>query len=108
METREDVREPGLHADLLRVDERQRSVLAKSALLVAALLLFALGLIGWLVPVFTGIPFYLAGLVTLGMSSRRAARRINGWERRLPESWRRGLRRVLHRRGAKAGDDALA
>jgi len=108
VEIREHAQGPALQADLLRVEEQGRSLLAKSALLLASLLLFALGVVGWLIPVLTGIPFYLAGVVTLGMSSRRIARAVNRGERRLPEPWRRGLRRVLHRRRAGADSDSLA
>jgi hypothetical protein len=43
----------------------------------------------------TGLPFWVAGLVLLALSSRVAVRVLNGGERRLPERWRLGLRRAL-------------
>jgi uncharacterized membrane protein YbaN (DUF454 family) len=59
--------------------------------------MFALGIVGWLIPVVTGIPFLVFGLVLLGMSSQRAREWINRAERRLPLRWRRRLRAGLQR-----------
>lgn len=58
---------------------------------------FLLGVLGWLVPVVTGIPFYLVGLVLLGMASDRVLGWINRLERTLPVGWRLALRRGLRR-----------
>lgn len=60
--------------------------------LAGATLLFVAGLAGWLIPVVTGLPFWVAGLILLALASRRATRQINSLERRLPEAWRRKLR----------------
>ncbi len=81
----------------------ERGVVARAALLVAALALFALGVVGWLIPVMTGIPFWIMGFLVLGMASRRAARWINRQEGRLPRRMRL-LLRPGHRRRKKAGD----
>jgi uncharacterized membrane protein YbaN (DUF454 family) len=64
---------------------------------IGAVILFALGIVGWLIPVVTGIPFYALGLVLLGMSSQRVREWINHAERRLPIHWRRRLRATLRR-----------
>jgi hypothetical protein len=64
---------------------------------IGAVILFALGIVGWLIPVVTGIPFYVLGLVLLGMSSQRVRTWINHAERRLPIHWRRRLRTTLRR-----------
>lgn len=63
----------------------------------AALVCFAAGVVGWLIPVVTGIPFYVAGLVFLGLASDRTRRFINRLERRLAESTRRKIRRLIAR-----------
>ena len=63
----------------------------------AALVFFAAGVVGWLIPVVTGIPFYAAGLVFLGLASDRTRRFINRLERRLAESTRRKIRRLIAR-----------
>jgi uncharacterized membrane protein YbaN (DUF454 family) len=57
----------------------------------------ALGVVGWLVPVITGIPFYILGLVLFGMASPAVGRRINDWERRLPRRQRLWLRPGIRR-----------
>jgi hypothetical protein len=89
--------------DLLRVEPRERSLFARVALLVVALACFVLAIVGWLVPVITGIPFWIAGFLVLGMASRRAARWINRQEAKLPRKWRLLLRPKL-RRGRKPGE----
>jgi hypothetical protein len=53
---------------------------------IGAVILFALGIVGWLIPVVTGIPFYALGLVLLGISSQRVREWINHAERRLPST----------------------
>jgi hypothetical protein len=64
---------------------------------IGAVILFALGIVGWLIPIVTGIPFYALGLVLLGMSSQRVRKWINQAERRLPIHWRRRLRAAIRR-----------
>jgi uncharacterized membrane protein YbaN (DUF454 family) len=63
--------------------------------LAGALVFFALGIVGWLVPVVTGLPFYVAGLLLLGMSSDRVLGLINRADRKLPMGVRRALRHAL-------------
>ncbi len=64
---------------------------------LAALVFFVLGIVGWLIPVLTGMPFYAAALVLLALSSDRVGDWINRMERRLPRRMRLGIRRVLTR-----------
>jgi hypothetical protein len=56
---------------------------------------FALGVVGWLIPVVTGVPFYAAGLVFLGLASDRVRHGVNRLERRLAEGTRRRIRSLL-------------
>jgi uncharacterized membrane protein YbaN (DUF454 family) len=78
-------------------------VVARAGLLVAALALFALAILGWIIPVMPGIPFWIMGFQVLGMVSRRIAHWINRQERRLPRRvrllLRPGQRRKLKARG---------
>lgn len=83
--------------DLLRTDGPPRSAAARIGLISAAIVLFILGVIFWLIPVLTGLPFYIASFVCLGMASRRVARWINRHERRLPERYRLWLRPAVRR-----------
>jgi len=85
--------------DLIRVDGPARGWWTRAGLVSAAVVFLALGVVGWLLPVVTGIPFYVLGLLTLGMASRRMARRINSWERRLPQRLRVRLRPKRFRQG---------
>jgi hypothetical protein len=84
-----------LRPDLLPVDESRRSLASRTGLFAGAGLCFAVGLLLWPVPVATGLPFHVGGLLLLGMASRRVARALNRWERRLPDRCSRPLRRVV-------------
>jgi uncharacterized membrane protein YbaN (DUF454 family) len=57
-----------------------------------------LGILGWLVPIVTGIPFYIVGLGLLGLASRRVRHWINAAERHLPRRVRLLLRPRARRR----------
>ena len=81
--------------DLLCVPQKKRNVVLRVLFAVLAGVCFAAGMVGWLVPLVTGIPFYVAGFVFLALASDRARAWANRLERRLPGSWRRGLRRAL-------------
>ena len=101
------VDEPQPLADLLPVDlANPISRFRRLGLLLASGFFFALGLIGWLIPVITGIPFYVLSLILLGMAVPPVARRLNRWERRLKYERRLQLRRLLarlwHPRGARS------
>jgi hypothetical protein len=81
--------------DLLREPEHHRSFWVRVLCFVGAGVLFVLGIVGWLIPVLTGIPFYVAGLALLALASDRARHVINRLERRLPRRLRWSLRRGL-------------
>ncbi|MBM3988533.1 MAG: hypothetical protein FJ294_11335 [Planctomycetes bacterium] len=81
--------------DLLPERDNGYPTWKRTALFTAGCVCMVLGVIGWLVPVVTGIPFYIAGLALLGLASVRAARAINGLERRLPRRARLLLRRAV-------------
>ncbi|MGH7350105.1 MAG: hypothetical protein ACREI6_08800 [Candidatus Rokuibacteriota bacterium] len=81
--------------DLLREQSEDHPFWLRAVFLVAALICFVLGVVGWLIPVVTGIPFYVAGLVFLGLASDRTRRFINRQERRLSENTRRKIRHLI-------------
>jgi hypothetical protein len=81
--------------DLLREQNGRHPFWLRVVFLVAALVCFVAGVVGWLIPVMTGIPFYAAGLVFLGLASDRTRRFINRMERRLSEDTRRKVRRLI-------------
>jgi hypothetical protein len=58
-------------------------------------LCFAAGIAGWVIPVVTGIPFWVGGFVLLAMASQRTRHAINAGERKLPPRWRTKLRTAL-------------
>lgn len=56
----------------------------RSLYIFLGIVCLVLGVVGWLVPVITGIPFYVAAVAFLGASSRLARRCINWGDRKLP------------------------
>ena len=87
-----DVREPEELPNLLP-ERRPLPLHWRMAALFGGGLFIALGVVGWLVPIVTGIPFYIVGLGLLGLASRRVRHAINVAERRLPARARLLLRR---------------
>jgi hypothetical protein len=83
--------------DLLRQRKGPRPLWSRCAWLLAAAIFFVLGVAFWLIPVVTGIPFYIAALVCLGLASDRVGERINAAERRLSHHKRLKLREWLRR-----------
>ncbi|HEY7651203.1 MAG TPA: hypothetical protein VIG07_00170 [Methylomirabilota bacterium] len=81
--------------DLLREQDGHHPFWLRVVFLLAALVCFVAGVVGWLIPVITGIPFYAAGLVFLGLASDRTRRFINRMERRLSENTRRKIRHLI-------------
>jgi hypothetical protein len=88
--------------DLIATDRPPLPTWKRALLVGGGVLFLVLGMAGWLIPLVTGIPFYIVGLVMLGSASRRFAEWINGLDRRLPFKARRLLRRAKRRREAKA------
>lgn len=83
--------------DLIETGGPQRSLIHRAALLTLSLACFVLGVICWLIPVLSGIPFYVASIAFLGMSNRRVGRWINYHEARVPHRYRVRTRRLLRR-----------
>jgi len=81
--------------DLLREQKHHRPLWVRVLCFAGAVIFFVLGIVGWLIPVLTGIPFYVAGLALLALASDRARHLINRLERRLPRRLRWALRRGL-------------
>jgi uncharacterized membrane protein YbaN (DUF454 family) len=82
--------------DLLSTDH-QRPLWVRALCIAGALVCFVLGVIGWLIPLVTGLPFYAVGLILLGMASRRAAAWVNRLDRRLPYAVRVKIREWTRR-----------
>jgi len=83
--------------DILRKPRKNRPAWVRPALFTGAFLAFAAGIVAWLVPVITGIPFFIVALVLLGMASERVRRWLNRAERRLSVKWRRRIRSFLRK-----------
>jgi hypothetical protein len=78
--------------DLIRLDRPKPAPWRRAVYVGGAVLCLAAGVLGWLIPVVTGLPFLVAGIVLLALASRHGAKTVNALERRLPEAWRRALR----------------
>jgi hypothetical protein len=91
--------------DLIEMDGVPRGPIKRAALLTAAGVFLLLGIVLWLTPVVTGLPFLVLAAITAGMASRRAATWVNRAERHLPHRLRLLLRRHRrHRRHRKPQD----
>jgi ABC-type uncharacterized transport system permease subunit len=82
---------------LFKKPSRTQPVLKRVLLIAGAVISFLVGILGWLVPVITGIPFYILGLILLGMASPGIIDWVNRGESRLPTRWRRRLRAGLRK-----------
>jgi hypothetical protein len=83
--------------DLLVTDGSKHPWWRRALSMAGAVVCFALGIVGWLIPLVTGIPFYVAGIILLALASDRARRAINAFERRLSYEKRLRLRHMLRR-----------
>ena len=83
--------------ELLEERERPLHPTWRVLALIGGSLCMALGVVGWLVPIVTGIPFYILGLGLLGAGSKRARHWINLLEQRLPYKTRLFLRPKLRK-----------
>ena len=81
--------------DLLREQKHHRPFWVRVLCFAGAGIFFVLGIVGWLIPVLTGIPFYVAGLALLALASDSARRLINRLEGRLPRRLRWAVRHGL-------------
>lgn len=81
------------HFDPIMLEDRKARTPVRRVLLAGlGVLCMGLGVVGWLVPVITGVPFYVAGLLLLGKASPWFAHQINRLEAHLPVKLRRALR----------------
>ncbi len=76
-------------------DHKARPLWKRALLLVGALIFIVLGVVFWIVPLVTGIPFYIVGFALLGAASPRAQAVLNRAEARLPHRVRLALRRMV-------------
>ena len=91
--------------DLLPVRKRKHPLAVRVLCIAGAAVLFVLGIVFWLVPVITGIPFYIAAAVLLAVGSERARGWVNSLERKLPRRFRLKLRRGMRKIPIKAIQD---
>jgi hypothetical protein len=94
--------------DLLPARKKERSLAFRVLCIVGAIVLFVLGIVFWLVPVITGIPFYIAAAVLLAVASERARGWVNSLERKLPRGFRIKLRRGMRKIPIRSIQDMAA
>ncbi len=97
--------------DLLPQKDRKPALL-RLLWVAGALVFFALGVVGWLVPVVTGVPFYIVGFLLLAGASERVRLWLNRVEKNFPIHWRWKLRYLLKqwrdKRERRKDEDAAA
>jgi hypothetical protein len=91
----DDSSKPDPLGPLLRFPRSRQPLWKRVLYFIGAALAFALGIVGWLLPVVTGIPFYILGLLLLAKASDRTVKWINRAEAKLPPRRRRQLRALL-------------
>ena len=94
--------------DLLKIPEVAHAPWVRLLLAAGGTLCMILGVVGWLVPVVTGIPFYLAGLLLLSMSHPPFGVWLNRKERTLSPRVRLLLRPKLRKQWKAAASDVEA
>lgn len=99
--TIKDAREEEELAPLLEPREKPLPQWKRLLYFLGGIVCVLLGIAGWLVPVVTGIPFYIAGAILLGLSSSKARRIINKLDRKLPLRFRKKLREAIKRFGGR-------
>ena len=82
---------------LLKVRRKQHPLWKRILLIGGAVLCFIAGIFGWLLPVVTGIPFYIAGIILLGWASPAVVRWVNRKEAGLSPKWRKRLRNGMNK-----------
>jgi hypothetical protein len=83
--------------DLLPPRHNQRPLWLRAIYFGAGIILIILGVVGWVIPIVTGIPFYVGGLVCLSLASTRVREWINRAERWLSYENRRRLRMLIRK-----------
>ncbi|HVQ75930.1 MAG TPA: hypothetical protein VMT79_10380 [Candidatus Binatia bacterium] len=87
--------------DLLPVAGHRHPLWMRVLCFVGGLVFVVLGVVGWLIPVVTGLPFYAVALVLFAMASDRARSWVNALDRRLPLRVRVAIRDWLGRRSPR-------
>jgi hypothetical protein len=87
--------------DLLPVTGHRHPLWMRALCLVGGLVFVVLGVVGWLIPVVTGLPFYAVALVLFAMASDRAREWVNALDRKLPHRVRVATRDWLGRRSPR-------
>lgn len=85
---------------------KDRPLWTRVFLIVSAGICFLLGIVGWLVPVITGVPFYIAGAIFLASASEPCRQAINRWERKLPHAARLRARKLWYKMRWKSREQA--
>ena len=93
--------------DLLPPRQNERPLWLRAIYFGAGIILIVLGVVGWVIPVVTGIPFYVGGLVCLSLASTRVREWINSAERRLSYENRRRLRHLIRKIPSKTIRDHI-
>jgi hypothetical protein len=83
--------------DLLPPRRNERPLWLRAIYFGAGIILMILGFVGWVIPIVTGIPFYIAGIVCLSLASTRVREWINRAERCLSHENRRRLRHWIRK-----------
>ena len=83
--------------DLIKKRRRPLPVYTRVLAFVGGVIFILLGIIGWLLPLVTGIPFYIVGFGLLGLASGSIRKWINKADKRLPYKARLCLRPKLLR-----------
>jgi hypothetical protein len=93
--------------DLLPPRHNERPFWLRAIYFGAGIILIILGVVGWVMPIVTGIPFYVGGLVCLSLASTRVREWINRAERWLSYENRRRLRHWIRKIPSKAIRDHI-
>lgn len=85
----------------------ERSLVRRVTLITVGVVLLFLGIVFWLMPVMTGIPFWVAGLICLAKASEKVRVLVNGGDRRLPARLRKILRWARDKSSRRKAPDEL-
>lgn len=88
--------EENILGDLIPVEWVRKPLWIRLLLGTAGLVLVAVGMVGWLMPVIPGFVLIPFGLILIAAMSRWCAKRINRLDRRLPERTRRFIHHPVH------------
>lgn len=81
--------------DLMKPAEHAKPTWLRVVYFAAGITCIILGIVFWLMPVITGLPFYPPALVFLALASDHVRQWLNKTDARLPAGWRLRIRRAL-------------